>query len=327
MGKTIMFVIDKEAPLLYHPDKIISVRSSDLKTEYIPGKDYLVKDGKILLTEKSAIPFTSEGEYYPAEYTEGECFGSIVEGHPWIKFGEEDTFFSKQVHVTYTHSGNWNGYIPEKSGKFKRFEEKVKNGEEVTVLFFGDSITTGVNSSKTINVEPYAESWPEMVVNSMKKHYGNYRINYVNTAVGGTTVQWGIDSLKERAIDIHPDLLVLGFGMNDGGLTAEEFGKRTKLFLTEFTSACPETDIAVIATMLPHFRVAGFRPNQYWFEEGLNRLCAQYDHIDVIPMKTMHSVLLEKKRYFDMTGNNVNHPNDFLARLYAQTINRIIMGI
>ena len=34
----------------------------------------------------------------------------------------------------------------------------------------------------------------------------------------------------------------------------------------------------------------------------------------------MHTYPLSKKRYEDMDGNGVNHPNDFLARVYAQTI-------
>jgi hypothetical protein len=40
----------------------------------------------------------------------------------------------------------------------------------------------------------------------------------------------------------------------------------------------------------------------------------------------MHTTLLESKRYYDMTGNNVNHPNDFLARMYAQTILEVMIG-
>ena len=37
-------------------------------------------------------------------------------------------------------------------------------------------------------------------------------------------------------------------------------------------------------------------------------------------MTGMHHALLKRKLFRDMTGNNVNHPNDFLARVYAQTI-------
>ena len=35
---------------------------------------------------------------------------------------------------------------------------------------------------------------------------------------------------------------------------------------------------------------------------------------------------LEKKKYRDMTGNNVNHANDFTARVYAQTVFQTICG-
>ena len=46
----------------------------------------------------------------------------------------------------------------------------------------------------------------------------------------------------------------------------------------------------------------------------------------IVPVTSMHKSLLEKKRYYDMTGNNVNHPNDFMARIYAQTVNKTILG-
>ena len=33
-----------------------------------------------------------------------------------------------------------------------------------------------------------------------------------------------------------------------------------------------------------------------------------------------------EKRYRDMTGNNINHPNDFIARVYAQVILKRLLG-
>ena len=38
----------------------------------------------------------------------------------------------------------------------------------------------------------------------------------------------------------------------------------------------------------------------------------------------VHSSLLERKQYADMTGNNINHANDYLARVYAQTLLRTL---
>ena len=37
-------------------------------------------------------------------------------------------------------------------------------------------------------------------------------------------------------------------------------------------------------------------------------------------MTAVHQYLLQSKRFIDMTANNVNHPNDFLVRAYAQLV-------
>ena len=37
-------------------------------------------------------------------------------------------------------------------------------------------------------------------------------------------------------------------------------------------------------------------------------------------MTSMHRHLLRRKEYYHATGNNVNHPSDFMARVYAMTL-------
>ena len=37
-------------------------------------------------------------------------------------------------------------------------------------------------------------------------------------------------------------------------------------------------------------------------------------------MTAIHSYMLQSKRFIDMTANNINHPNDFLVREYAQMV-------
>jgi len=47
-----------------------------------------------------------------------------------------------------------------------------------------------------------------------------------------------------------------------------------------------------------------------------------------IGMVDIHRVqlsLMERKRFVDMTGNNVNHPNDFMVRVYAQTVSAALI--
>lgn len=325
-NETIMFVGETEAPLLYTPDNVISVRSFDLLTEYVLGEDYTVEDGKIKLTPNTRIPSFSVEEFYPAEAVPGKCFASLVEGHPYIFFSEGSTIFQRQIHVTYSHGGKWNGFLPTKSEKFGRFFEKASRGDKVVVLFFGDSITTGANSSGRVGCEPYADTWMEMIVKKMREYFHNDNIEYVNTAVGGTATPWAIEVLQERAIDIAPDLMFLGFGMNDGSRSPEEEDRLMRELIGKFVTACPNCDVAMISPMLPHFRLKGFWGNQPKFEEKFSDICAEYEHIDLIPVTSVHKEILKYKRYYDMTGNNVNHPNDFLARVYAQTALKVLFG-
>ncbi|RYE13324.1 MAG: hypothetical protein EOP51_29990, partial [Sphingobacteriales bacterium] len=46
--------------LLFKADKVLSVRSADLKKEYVEGKDWSYRDGKIVLTPNSTIPFLAK---------------------------------------------------------------------------------------------------------------------------------------------------------------------------------------------------------------------------------------------------------------------------
>jgi len=46
----------------------------------------------------------------------------------------------------------------------------------------------------------------------------------------------------------------------------------------------------------------------------------------VAPVTSIHQHILNFKRYYDMTGNNVNHPNDFMARVYTQVVNAILIN-
>ena len=108
--------------------------------------------------------------------------------------------------------------------------------------------------------------------------------------------------------------------------TPEKEGELINTLLTAFTKACPNADVAVVSPMLPHFRLKGFWGQQMEFEPVFANICNNFEHVDLIPVTSMHNAVLEKKRYYDMTGNNVNHPNDFLARIYAQTALKVLFG-
>lgn len=334
-NETVMFV-DKDslAPLLYPAVEIISVRSYDLKKEYVRGVDYeyVERFNGIILTKDTSIPYIPLDEYYPLTEVPGASFPCSLPDREYIAFHEGNYFSSKQLAVTYRHPGKKNLPAPQSQKQaFAGVIEKLQNNQAPKILFYGDSITVGANSSGFVDYAPHAPIWAKMVFDSITKKYGCTNAEYINTAVGGWNSQNGIDALDERVLAYAPDAVFLAFGMNDGGLTPIQHIEKIKTMVSRIRTALPDTAICLVATMLPNEEVAGFYGSQFAFAEqylahveelkelGENCVC-------VANVTEMHQRLLEVKRYYDMTGNNVNHVNDFMARVYAQTVFQTVCG-
>ena len=330
-NEAVMFVQNKDgsidpAPLLYTPDTILAVRSFDLTTEYKEGMDYTVEDGKIRLTSNTSIPYFLHDDYYPATYTAGHSFECTKGGY--ILYGEQGTFLSKQIAITYTHSDSWQGSIPEtQANKLQRSIAKMKNKEPLTLAFYGDSITVGANSSGyvEINMAPRAPTWPQMVFKKLKAYFGDDNITYVNGAQGGANTQWGINNVR-KITDKNPDLVVIGFGMNDAGLSLSVYQNQIQQIIDAIRAKNPDAEFVLVSTMLPNKEVAGFYGNQYTYEKALQNIADANNDVAYAPVTSMDQTLLLSKRCWDMTGNNVNHPNDFRARMYAQTVLKVMLG-
>lgn len=321
------------APLLYPATEILSVRSFDLQKEYVRGVDYEYDEelGAIIRGSDS-IPHIPTQIYYPSQAIEGGTFPCTAEGRAYIKFAEGSYFSSKQLAITYRHGGQVCVEKPNcQKEAFSATLEKLQNNEPVKILFYGDSITVGANSSGFVDYAPHADTWPQMVFNSLVKKYGATNAEYVNTAVGGWTSQNGIDHLQEKVLAHNADAVFIGFGMNDASLSPSTHAWQMKKMIDSIKESNPNVEICLISTMLPNQEVEGFYRQQYAFEAEYEKLIAQYHEkgdtqICLAPVTTMHKAILEKKRYYDMTGNNVNHPNDFMARVYAQTVFQTVCG-
>jgi hypothetical protein len=72
--------------------------------------------------------------------------------------------------------------------------------------------------------------------------------------------------------------------------------------------------------MLPNNLLPYFVRKQALYLEQLLQISSKQKGVVVADMTTMHQELLKRKAFIDMTGNNVNHTNDYLTRVYAQVI-------
>ncbi|MBQ7830959.1 MAG: SGNH/GDSL hydrolase family protein, partial [Clostridia bacterium] len=192
-NETVMFVgQNNKAPLLYKATEIVSVRSYGLETEYEEGVDYTFdkKTNSIKLTKNTSMPYFTEEEYYPSEEIPGGSFPCTLDNASYIRFSEGDFFSSRQLAVTYRHSGEEHIPAPKTQNEaFANTLQKLEQDKKVKILFYGDSITVGANSSGFVGCEPYADVWAKMVFDMLVKKTGASKAEYINTAVGGWTSQ------------------------------------------------------------------------------------------------------------------------------------------
>ena len=316
---------------LFPIEEVIAVTNYGLDVIYEEGKDYIIKDKKLVITENSRIKQISLDEYYRKEpasiqinVDKDNCRYQFNEQR-YLMFGEQDYITSKQIAITYKHKLEDVIFAQEnQKDKLNRFFSKLEKEKKATIVFYGDSITEGYNSSGTPlggNTKPYAPSWPMMVTKYLEKQY-NAKINYVNTAVGGKNTKWGVENYQERVNQYHPDLLVLSLGMNDGMLPKEEHAAQIKEIISGVRKENPECDIVLLSMIFVNPESTWGCGSQHLFIDEYKKF--DFDHLAIVDMTEAHKSLLKRKPFKDMTGNNINHPNDFFVRVYAQAVLQVL---
>ena len=312
---------------LFPIEEIIAVTNDGLDIVYEEGKDYIIKDEKLVIIDNSRIKQVELDEYYrkkPASIQNNvnkERARYKYNDKRYLLFGELDFMSSKQIAITYKHKIDDVAFVQKNQrDQLNHFFNKLESKKNPTIVFYGDSITEGNNSSGTQyggNTKPYAPSWPMMITDYLERQY-NTKINYVNTAVGGKNTKWGLENVEERVNKYHPDLLVLAFGMNDGMLSKEEHTLLIREIVSKVRLGNPECDIILVSTTIPNPESEWYCGEQQFYYQEYEKL--SFDNLAIANMTLMHFYLLSRKAYKDMSGNNINHPNDFLARAYAQAI-------
>lgn len=230
-----------------------------------------------------------------------------------------------QLAVTYTTQEQWQGFRPV-SGieRLPRLYGRLKRKEPVKIVLYGDSISCGCDCSGLYGLEPGQPQWSELLIDSLRDYYGG-SVEFINTSVGGTDSEWALENAGERAISHQPDLVLLGFGMNDrcpGG----EYREKTERLLKKIAGECPDTEYALIATTFPnplaHTAPMYFSAHQEEYAQSLYPLAGA--GVVVADVQGVQKELMKRKRYIDITGNLLNHPNDYLARIQGQVLDTIL---
>lgn len=313
------------SPLLYTPMQILSVTNYNGSVMYKEGLDYQL-DGRNI-TQISSAP----SQTYVAKQ------GQRGNGTP---NGLINVAATSWTYVTYIPDrSQWDGPSTtwkSKSNLLPRTTELLRQGKPLVVQALGMSLTAGLNVSGFAGdsknfppTDPYMRSYVDLFCEEMRLVYRS-NVTLFNSSCGGKTISWAEKYCTALVNPNNPDLVIIDMGMNDiWGLTTENgFRSSLESTIAKIRSGCPNAEFILIANMLPDVTGAGAPADgETWMYRFLNAMNAQETSgCAVFDMTTMSDKLFDRKSPACYTSNSL-HPNDYMARWYAQGLVQLISPV
>lgn len=311
-----------DGTLLFSPGKMISVTSCDNKTIYEQGRDFTIDATakRIVLTADSRITSITREELYKKPNEKRSVRSRLSDPNTWLLYAE--TWFPTiQVKVTYEHADKWQGYTPRFAGtQLPRVTKLIQSGKPISICLIGDSITSGANATSR-GYKPHMPPYGILVQRAIEARTGS-KVTLNNLAVSGTTSD-GAMKVLPRIGENKPDLFVIAYGMNDvAGRNPRKFGENIAGLLNALKQSYPDAEVVLVSSSMANPEWTWSREDMFEpYRQQLIRLQAtRGSGCALADVTALWAGLLKTKRYHDLTGNGINHPNDFGHRLYAQTL-------
>jgi acyl-CoA thioesterase-1 len=323
-----LFFVDRgegpaRAALLFPVTHLLSLKSAAGDVEYLQGRDFELDApaGLVIRTARSRIPVTTLDELYARTDPGGSSFMfSRSDPGTYLMFSEGDLFHRRQPRTSYIHpAGLWRGSVPSfDEGALPRTVGLLKARAPMAIAVAGDSISEGYSASGFLGVPPFQPPWVDRVVAGLHAAYGS-PISVHNCACAGWTADHGLADVERLGAAV-PDLVIVAFGMNDSGYaSAQDFGGNIAAILAGVRAAAPHAEFVLVSPMLP---------NPEWHYPVMDRF-AEYRRalgalrgpgVALADVTAIWTELLVRKSVYDLTGNGINHPNDFGHQVYAQAL-------
>ncbi len=308
-----------EGRLLFTPKGKVVVRDYALDKTYQEGTDYVVDGNCIRLPTGSSIAFLTGKQLYPdTADAPPKTMPSWKGGY--VAFTEGSFWNDRQIAVSYNHQDDWRGPIPSTApGQLPRTNEKLRTGVPLKVALLGDSISAGASASR--DRPPYTPGWGELAMEGLRQKY-HCKITFLNASLGGMVSAWGKQVAPFFVTPEKPDLCIIAFGMNDGGnVPVEQYLANTKAIIESVRQENPDAEFILVASWPPNENWRKFAPMDGYLA-ALKTL--ESKQIAVADVWSAAAYILKTKRYSDISANHVNHPNDFMVRVYAQVTDALL---
>ncbi len=307
MGESVVFIGETPAALAAIPTGSVVVRSTFVPATntitYVEGQDYVLDPlaGTLRRTSNSRLP----------DFRTNVLFGAKNFDHSRYPGFGNTAFFA---FVDYAHAPGvpWPVQL-DQSALLTRSRARLAEGGPFKVVAFGDSITAGGDATS-----PRLIFWQRWAVH-LQARYPLARVAAVNGATGGDSTVQGLQRLEDKVLKEKPDLVQVGFGMNDhnrGGVPPAQFADNLRTLIARIRAS---TDAEIVL-------FSAFPPNPEW-AFGTHQMEVYAARTAGVAAETgcayanvynNWQTKAQRKKPEDLLGNNINHPNDFGHDLYFQ---------
>ena len=299
--------------LLYMPDKMISVKDFGGTVHYEPGRDYTLNGNVLIRTPNSRAPFRADTSFDQKDIN-------------WFNTQ------SQWITVTYTHHDKWNGPVPVFKGNMQpRTMTKLKAQKPLRIVAFGMSITRGMDVSSYDTVPPYMPTYVDLFARQLRKAYHDNSIKLINAGLPGSWVTWGEQYADKYVNPLKPDLVILDFGMNDFWRTPpQEFKGYMETIIKKIRVGNPNVEFILLSNMAfdPDYVLDSDKYKSYYQGnlEGYSKVLKAMETNGMVnlDMYSISQAIYNKKKAKDCLVNPL-HPNDYMARWYAQGLAQLLI--
>jgi acyl-CoA thioesterase-1 len=313
-GESVVFIGEESANLAQLPlrNQPVAIRDTYQRhsnsVDYAEGRDFVVdySAGTLRRTPDSRLP----------DFGKNILFGKEEFDHSKFPGFGNGGFFA-YVDYSFLATDPWPIQALQTS-YLKSTQGRLCQGKEVKIVAFGDSITAGGEATRPELI--FWRRWADY----LQQKYPRAHVTAINGATGGDSTVQGLQRLQSKVLEEKPDLVLIGFGMNDhnvGSVPIPQFEQNLKQLIERIRN---ETAAEVVL-------FSAFSPNPRW-KFGSHRMteyaaatervahevsCAYAD------VYTNWERVAARKKPEDLLGNNINHPNDFGHWIYF----RVFQGL
>lgn len=311
VDESVLFMSTNGAPatakLLFNPTRILSVKDSALRSTYSEGIDFAVHKSEMRALPGGTIPSMRDSDFPKTAF-------------PWLSIA------GKHVFVTYEHDDRWDSPIPEyAASNLPLTTQKLRRRRPVIIAAYGDSITLGINVSGYREEPPYMPTWPELAQRQLQKNLGYDRIKMINASLGGMTADWARNNARDAVASLNPDLVIVAFGMNDfWSYSPEAFRDNIMSTVKAIRERAPRAEFVLVSSVRfdPAYTADPLYADKLpAYRQELIRLAGP--GISVLDLTTLSDYLYRTKGAKSVLADPM-HPDDFMARLFAQYLVRIL---